>query len=235
MRTRSCRPMRRGRSRVGVDRLELTSSRIIHHLPRLSAAALAECVGSTACPRHTAVPSSISPPAIRTERDASPGRGGAVWGCPGTHPGSLGVPNARDAPRPKPAACPAPRRTAGPARPHRLRSVRTATRRLGGVGRCGAVVLTHLVRQRPSAKGAHELPRLHMRLELRRHPWHWGTSLLADERSARPPASVERVAHRNGAAASPTGARTTRRAPEAGAPARDGVLLVSLQGVIKRG
>ena len=48
-----------------------------------------------------------------------------------------------------------------------------------------------------------------------------------------PAASVERVAHRDGAAASPTGARTTRSAPEAGAAARERVLLVSLQGVIK--
>ena len=56
-----------------------------------------------------------------------------------------------------------------------------------------------------------------------------------DERSARPTASMEPVSHRNGAAASPTGTRTTRRAPGAGAAARERVLLVSLQGVIKRG
>ena len=43
--------MRRGRSRVGVERLEPTSSRIILHLRRLSVAVLAEGgVGSTACP-----------------------------------------------------------------------------------------------------------------------------------------------------------------------------------------
>jgi len=34
---------------------------------------------------------------------------------PGTHPGGLGVLNARDTPCPKPAACPVQRRTAGPA------------------------------------------------------------------------------------------------------------------------
>ena len=72
--------MRRGRSRVGVERLEPTSSRIILHLRRLSVAVLAEGAVSTACPRHTA----------------------------------------------------------GPARPHRLRSVRHAMRQPGAVGRCGA-------------------------------------------------------------------------------------------------
>ena len=156
----------------GAERVEPTSSRIILHLRRLSAAVLAEGVGSTACPRHTAVPSSISPPAIRTERDASAGRGGAVRSCPETHPGGLGVLNARDTPCPKPAACPAPRRTTVPAPPHRLRWVGNATRRPGVAGRCGAVVRGHRVRQRPSAKGAHELPRLHVCLGLRRHPWH---------------------------------------------------------------
>ena len=58
----------------------------------------------------------------------------------------------------------------------------------------------------------HELPRLRMRLELRRHPWHSGTSRLvptSDRRDA--PPSMKPVCHRNGAAASPTGARTARR------------------------
>ena len=95
-----------------------------------------------------------------------------AWLGPGTHPSGLGEHNARDTLCPKPAACPATRRTAGPAQPHRLRWVRTATRRPGGAGRYGPVVLGHRVWWRPSAKGAHELPRLHMCLELRRHPWH---------------------------------------------------------------
>ena len=43
---------------------------------------------------------------------------------------------------------------------------------------------------------------------------------------------MEPVSHRNGAAASPTAARTTRRALGAGAAARARVLRVSLQGVI---
>ena len=89
------------------------------------------------------------------------------------------------------------------------------TERDASAERCGAVlggVLGHRVWWRPSAKGAHELPRLRMRLELRRHPWHGGTSLLvptSDRRDA--PPSMEPVRHRNGAAASPTGARTARR------------------------
>ena len=55
----------------------------------------------------------------------------------------------------------------------------------------------HRVWWRPSAKGAHELPRLHMRLELRRHPWHWGTSLLgktSDRRDAQRPWSAFLIA-----------------------------------------
>ena len=56
-----------------------------------------------------------------------------------------------------------------------------------------------------------------------------------DERPARRPASVERVDHRDGAAASPTAARTARRRPEPERPRRDGALLVSLRGVLNRG
>jgi hypothetical protein len=65
----------------------------------------------------------------------------------------------------------------------------------------------------------HELCRLRMRLELRRHPRHGGTSLLVTTSEQRdPPPSMEPVSHRKGAAASPKAARTARRAPEAGAP-----------------
>ena len=60
-------------------------------------------VGSTACPSPHGRASWISPPAIRAARDASAGRGGTVRGCPATHPGGLGVLNARDTPCPKPA------------------------------------------------------------------------------------------------------------------------------------
>ena len=139
-------------------------------------------------------------------------------------PRGLGVPNAHNGPCPKPVACPTRRRTAVPARSHRLRPVRNATCRAGGEVRCRAAVLGHRVWRRPSAKGAHELPRLRMRLELRRHPWHSGTSRLeptSDRRDA--PPSMEPVSHRNGAAASPKAARTARRAPEPGAAARERV------------
>ena len=156
------------------------------------------CVGSTACPapRRIAVPARSH--RLRSVRnDALAGRGGAVRGYPGAHPGALGVPNARDTLCPKPAFCPAPRRRAVPARPHRLRSAVTASRRPGGAGRYGPMVLGHRVWWRPSAKGAHELPRLHMCLGLRRHPRHSGTSLLgptSDRRDAQRPWSAFLIA-----------------------------------------
>ena len=84
--------------------------------------------------------------------------------------------------------------------------------------------------------GAHELPRLYMCLELRRHPWHSFTGLLgktSDRRDTQRPWSA--LLYRDGDAASPTSARTARRRPEPERPRREGVLLVSLQGVIKRG
>ena len=150
-----------------------------------------------------------------------------------THPGGLGVLNARDVPCPKPPACPALRRCAGPAPSHRLRPARSATRRPGGTGRYGPVVQGHRVWWRPSDHGAHELCRLRMRLELRRHSWHGGTSLLVPTSDRRdPPPSMEPVRHRNGADASPNAARTARRAPEAGAAARERVLVVCLRGGI---
>ena len=149
------------------------------------------------------------------------------------HPGGLGVLNARDVPCPEPAACPAVRRCAGTAPSHRLRSVRSATREPGSAGRYWSMVQAHRVWWRPSAKGAHELHRLRMRLELRRHPWHSCTSLLGITNEQRdPPPSMEPVRHREGAAESPTGARTARRAPEPGAAARERVLLVCLRGGI---
>ena len=88
----------------------------------------------------------------------------------------------------------------------------------GGAGWCGAVVLGDRVWWRSSAKGAQELHRLRMGHGLRRHPWHYGTGLLrptGDRRDAGATPTVHEemkyVPHRNGAAASPTGARTARR------------------------
>ena len=69
-----------------------------------------------------------------------------------------------------------------------------------------------------------------MCLELRRHPRHSCTRLLGPTNKQRDaPPSIVPVRHWNGAAASPTGARTARRAPEAGAAARERVLLVCLR------
>ena len=163
-------------------------------------------------------------------RDAAARANAGAWLGPGTHPGGLGVLNARDVPCPKPAECPAVRRCAGPAPPHRLRSARSATRRPGGTGRYGAVVLSHRVRQRPSAKGAHELCRLRMRLELRCHSWHGVLSPLVPTSNRRdPPPSIKPVRHREGGQSRPQAARTARRAPEPGAAARERVLLVCLR------
>ena len=186
--------MRRGRSRVGVERLEPTSSRIILRLRRLSVAVLAEGGWWTACPSPHGRASWISPPAIRAARDASARRGGTVRGCPATHPGGLGVLNARDTPCPKPAECPALRRCAGPAPPHRpaIGSERDASD-----GRCRAVVLggagsprvVEALSQRRAraAQAAHAPGAAAPPMALRHEP------AGADERSARPSASVERV------------------------------------------
>ena len=163
-------------------------------------------------------------------RDAAARANAGAWLGPGTHPGSLGVPKARDTLCSKPAACPVQRRTAGQAPPHRLRPVRSATREPGSAGRYWPMVQAHRVGWRPSAKGAHELPRLHMCLELRRQPGHSCTSLLGITNEQRdPPPSMEPVRHRKGAAASPKAARLARRAPEPGAAARERVLLVCLR------
>ena len=137
-------------------------------------------------------------------RDAAARANAGAWLGPRTHPGGLGVPNARDAPCPKPAGCPVQLRTAGPSPSHRLRSVRSATREPGSAGRYWSMVQAHRVWWRPSAKGAHELHRLRMRLELRRHPWHSCTSLLGITNEQRdPPPSMEPVRHREGAQSRP--------------------------------
>ena len=89
-----------------------------------------------------------------------------------------------------------------------------ATRRPDDAGRCGTVVMGHRVRQRPPRQGraraaqAARVPRaaappMALRRELAGE----------DERLAGRPPSVERVPHRDGTAASPTGARTARSRP----------------------
>ena len=112
-----------------------------------------------------------------------------------------------------------------------------ATRRPGTAGRCGAVVMGDRAWRRPSAKGAQELRRLHKRLELRRHPWHCGTSPLgktSDWRDAHRPWSAFHIA--TGPLRHPL-ALGRHDAARGGAPAerrlrRERVLLVCSKGGI---
>jgi len=105
-------------------------------------------------------------------------------------------------------------------------------------GRCGAVWDCRDGRSRvveASFKGPQELHRLHECIALRRHPWHSGTSLLEeDERPARRPPSVERVPHRDGGRCVTHRRSDGTSPPQAGAPARDGVLLACSEGGITR-
>ena len=144
----------------------------------------------------------------------------------GAHPGSLGERNARNAPCPKPAVCPAQWRTARPARSHRLRSARNATRRPGGVGlSCWAIACGGgpPPKARKSCTGCACASGCGATMAL------WHGSVATDRRPARRPPSVKYVSHRNGAAASPPDTRTARRGPHA---AREGALLVCFyQGV----
>ena len=197
-------PCGAGASRVGVERLEPTPSRIILHLRRLSVAVLAEGAVSTACPRHTAGPA--RPHRLRSVRHAmrqpgAVGRCGATQGCTQAVSACSTPATCLAKSRQSARLCAAAQ---GHAPSHRLQSTRNATRRPSGAVQCGAAVLGHRVWWRPSPKGAHELHRLRMRLELRRHPRHGGTSLLVTtSERCDPPASMEPVSHRNGAAASP--------------------------------
>ena len=218
------------------------------------------------------------------ERGSATGRTRAVSACP-TRTTGLARSRRRALP---PGAQP------GAARPRRVRSVRSATRRPGAAGQCGAAqrrtraVSAYSTRATRSAqsrrralplaaqqveldltacgrcgprrvgrawRGGAELwcwavargggppprartslPRLHMRLELRRHPWHWGTSLLgktSDRRDAQRPWSAFLIA--TVAAASPTGARTARRRPGPERPSARRAVGIFAGGVIKRG
>ena len=135
-----------------------------------------------------------------------------LWFGLGAHPSGLGVHNARDTPCPKPEVCSIPRRTSVQARPYRLRSARNATRRPGAAGWGGAVVFgrrvrgsSHPKRHTGAAQAAQVPGDAPQPMAVVRACW-------ADGRPARRYlASMEPVPHRNGAAASPTGARTARR------------------------
>ena len=135
----------------------------------------------------------------------------------------LGEHKARDTPCPKPAECPAVRRCAGPAPPHRLRSARSATRRPGGVGlSCWAIACGG----GPPPKACKSCTGCACASGCGATMALWHGSVATDRRPARRPPSVKYVSHRNGAAASPPDTRTARRGPHAGAPAREGALLV---------
>ena len=84
---------------------------------------------------------------------------------------------------------------------------------------CGAV---------PTLNGTRELHKLHKCLGMRRNPWQWyePAGPTGDRHDAYL-ASMEPVPRRNGAAASPTGARTARRRHKAMPAERGRVLLVS--------
>ena len=66
---------------AGAERLALTSSRIIIHLPRLSAAVLAVVSWVDSVPSPHSRASLTSPPAIGAARDASAGRCRVVRAC----------------------------------------------------------------------------------------------------------------------------------------------------------
>ena len=197
----------------GTERLDHMSSRIILHLRRLSVAVLAEGGWVDSVPFATRQ-SPVRSHRLRSVRHATR-RSGVAGRCRAirwrTRVASASTTRATPSPRSRPRT-PTRRRTAVPAQSHRLQSVRNATCRPGGAGRCRAAVLGHRVWWRPSAKGEQQLHRLHACLELRRHPWHSGSSRLEPTSSrCDPPPSMKPVCHRDGAAASPTGARTARR------------------------
>ena len=165
-------------------------------------------------------------PAIGAERDASAGRGGAVQGYPEAHPGGLGEHKARDTLCPKPAACHTPRRIAMQARPHRW----NATRQPGGAGRCGTVVMGDRVWWRPPSKAARaaQAARVHCAtaspMALRHEPA--GGRQAA---GATPTVRGARSSSRRGPLRHPL-ALGRHDAAQAGAPAREGVLLACSEG-----
>ena len=120
--------------------------------------------------------------------------------------------------------------------PHLIACDRHGARRVGRAVRGGRTgrCLVPACGGGPLPKARTSCPGCACSLELRRHSWHGVTSLLVPTSDRRDlPPSMEPVRHRNGAAASPKAARRARRAPEAGAAARERVLLVCLRGVIK--
>jgi hypothetical protein len=132
---------------------------------------------------------------------------------------------------PEPEACPAPRRISVQARPHRLRSKRDATRLPGAAGRCGAVVLGHGRARWPSAERrarAAQAARVVGAAPPPMTPQHEAAGAVvrparrSTVRGARtPPERGRCVAHWRS---------DGTRAPQTGAAAREGVLLVCFRG-----
>ena len=174
------------------------------------------CPESAACPapRHTAGPARSHH--LRSKRNATRepgglGRFGAARGR--TRTVSAGTTRTTNPARSRQRALP-PRRTAGSPRSHRLRSVRSATREPGAAGpygACGAGPSCGVKALRQG--GARAAQAAHVPWAAASPTAQWYEPAGADERSAGRPASVERVPHRDGAAESPTGARTARRRP----------------------
>jgi hypothetical protein len=83
----------------------------------------------------------------------------------------------------------------------------------------------------PPLTGTQELHKLHRCLWMRLNPWQWHEPAepMGDRHDAHV-ASTQSLSRRNGAAASPTGARTARRRHKAMRAARGRVLLVSFRG-----
>ena len=200
----------------GAELVEPTSSRIILRLPRLSAAVLAEGVGSTACPSPhgsaqldltalRSVPSATRRPGAAGRCRAAQGRTRAVSAC-----STRAI---------RPALS---RQSALPLGAQQCQLDLTACDRHGArrVGR--AVQGGRAGRCWVPACGGGPLPKARTSCPGCTCAWSCGAthgtearaSAGEDERPARRPASVERVAHRDGAAASPKAARTARRRPE---------------------
>ena len=223
----------------GAERLEPTSSRIILRLPRLSAAVLAVRLVDSVCLRCWVCGRALERAAtsISGPRAARALAGGAERLEPTSSRIILRLPRlsaAVLAVRWVDRVPPAPRRSAGPARPHRLRSVRHASAGRGGAVRGGAGRSCWAIacgggpppRARTSCTGctcASSCGATHG-TEARAC---WGRRATG----ATPSVRGARCSSRWGRCVA-LGRSDGTPPPGAGAPEREGVLLVSLQGVI---
>ena len=174
------------------------SSRIILHLRRLSVAVLAEGVGSTACPSpHGSAQLDLT--ALRSVPSATR-RPGAAGRCGAAQGRTLAV-SACSTRAIRPVLS---RQSALPLGAQQCQLDNTACDR-HGARRVGRAVQGGRAERcwvpacggGPPPRARNSLPRLHLRLELRRHPWHSGTSLLgktSDRRDAQRPWSAFLIA-----------------------------------------